>query len=128
MKSRIRDVQQRNEASVAANAERLLNGDHFASLRTRRARVALVVVNSLVIVLMSPAWTLGGSIVGIVTVVAAAVAWWLLKLSVRDVADLPDRFLDERQLTVRNQVYVEACRWFAGVVVVLASAGLLARP
>ena len=126
MKSRIRDSQQRNEAAMAANVDRLLNDDRLATIRTRRARVALVVGNSSVIVFMVPAWTLGGSIVGILTVVAATVTWWLLKLSVRDVADLPDRFLDERQLTVRNQVYVEAYRWFAGVTVVLASAGLLA--
>ena len=126
MRSRIRDAQQRNEAALAANAERLLNDDHFASLRTRRARVGLVIGNSSVIVLMIPAWTIGGSIVGILTVVAAALAWWLLKLSVRDVADLPDRFLDERQRTTRDQVYVEAYRWFAGVTVVLASAGLVA--
>lgn len=126
MKSRIRDARQRNEAALAANAERLLHDDHFAILRTRRARVGLVVASCSTIVLMVPAWTLGGSIVGIVTVMVAAAAWWLLKLSVRDVADLPDRFLDERQLAVRNQVYFEAYRWFAGVTVVLASAGLLA--
>lgn len=44
----------------------------------------------------------------------------------REVADLPDRFLGERQLAFRNQVYVEAYGWFAGVMVVLASAGLIA--
>ncbi len=126
MKSRIRDAQQRSEAALAANAERLLNDDRFGALRTRRARVALVVGISLSIVLMVPAWTLGGSIVGLLTVLAVTVAWWLLKLSVRDVADLPDRFLDERQLTARNQVYVEAYRWYAGVTVILASAGLIA--
>jgi len=47
-------------------------------------------------------------------------------LELRDVLDLPDRFLDERQLAVRNQVYVEAYRWYAGVTVILASAGLVA--
>jgi len=126
VKSHIGEAQQRNEEAVAANAERVLNDVTFAMFRTRRARLALVVGTSLLIVLMAPAWTLGGSIVGILTVVAATVAWWLLKLSVRDVADLPDRFLDERQLAVRNQVYVEAYRWFAGVTVILASAGLVA--
>ena len=84
-----------------------MSDDSFATLRTQRARVALDVWTSLWFVLMVPAWTLCGSLVGILAVVAGAVAWWLLKLSVRDVADLPDRFLDERQLAVRNQVYVE---------------------
>jgi len=60
-----------------------------------------VVVLVAIIALMVPAWTVGGSIPGIVTVVAATIAWWLLRVSVREVADLPDRFLDERQRSVR---------------------------
>jgi len=51
----------------------VLNDDTFAMLRTRRARLALVVGTSLLIVLMAPARTLGGSIVGILTVVAKGV-------------------------------------------------------
>lgn len=126
MKSRVRGAQQRNEQAMEAHVERLMADNSFAVLRTRRARVALVVVASLLIVLMVPAWTLAGSIVGILAAVAAAVAWWLLKLSVRNVADLPDRFLDERQLAARNQVYVEAYRWYAGGTVILASVGIVA--
>jgi hypothetical protein len=126
VKSRVREAQQRNEQAIEANVERLMADNSFAKLRTRGARVALVVVATLLIVVMVPAWTLAGSIVGIFAAVAAAGTWWLLKLSVRDVADLPDRFLDERQLAVRNQVYVEAYRWFAGGTVILASVGIVA--
>ncbi len=126
MKSSIRRARQRNEDAIAANVERLMSDIRFTSLRTRRARVALVVILAALIVAMVPAWALGGSIVGVVAVVAAAITWWLLRLSVREVADLPDRFLDERQRAVRNEVYVEAYRWFSAVMVVLGSAGLVA--
>jgi len=59
-------------------------------------------------------------------VIAAAVVWWMLRMSVRLVADLPEQYLDERQADLRNRSYVESYRWFAGLVVLLCSAGLLA--
>ena len=47
-------------------------------------------------------------------------------MSVRLVADLPEEYLDERQTDLRNGMYVESYRWFAGLVIILASWGLLA--
>jgi hypothetical protein len=49
-----------------------------------------------------------------------------LRRSVRVIADMPDHLLDERQLTLRNAMYVEAYRYLAGLVVIMASAGLIA--
>lgn len=58
-------------------------------------------------------------------VLLTAVAWWMLRLSVREIADLPEEYLDERQSTLRNRSYVEAYRWFGGAVMLLASIGLV---
>jgi hypothetical protein len=71
-------------------------------------------------------WVLFGSIPGILAVLVGIVVWWLLRMSVRLVADLPEEYLDERQSTLRNRLYVDAYRWFGGLVVLLASAGLVA--
>lgn len=111
--------------AVEARARRVLTDTRFARLRTRRARVGLVVGQIAFVVLTPIAWLAGGAIPGIVAVIAALVVLALLRRSVRVVADLPEEYLDERQLALRNEMYVEAYRYLAGIVVVLASAGLI---
>jgi hypothetical protein len=112
--------------AVEARARRALTDTRFARLRTRRARVGLVAAQIGSVVLTPVAWLVGGAIPGIIAVIAAVVVLALLRRSVRVVADLPEEYLDERQLALRNEMYVEAYRYLAGIVVVLASAGLIA--
>ena len=78
------------------------------------------------IVVIPAAWILFGAIPGIVVVLAGVVVWWLLRMSVRLVADLPEEYLDERQADLRNRSYVDAYRWLGAGVVILASAGVVA--
>lgn len=117
---------QKNEELVAERAARLMADTKFQWLRTRPARLTLAATMIALIVIIPITWTTLGSIAGIVAVGLATVVWWMLRISVREVADLPEEFLDERQVTVRNRIYVESYRWFAGLVVIVASAGLLA--
>lgn len=114
------------EQAMQRRVDRQMTDTRFNVLRGRVGRRVLVGLMIVVIVLGPVAWLAGGSLWGIVSVVAAAVLWWALQISVRTVADLPEEFLDERQERVRDRAYVEAYRIFAGVMVVGASAGLVA--
>ena len=44
----------------------------------------------------------------------------------RTIADLPDEYLDERQLAVRNASYVESYRYLGTAVALAATVGLIA--
>jgi len=116
----------RNKQQVAVRVDRIMSDTRFQSLRTSRARLALAVVMIALIVVIPAAWILIGSIAGIVAVLAGAVVWWMLRLSVRLVADLPDEYLDERQTLLRDRTYLESYRWLAALVIILAGAALLA--
>lgn len=126
MTSRWDDAMERNEAAVAERAERVLSDERFPALRTRRGRVALVVAQGATIVLMPVVWLAGGVPAGLALVLLSMVVLTLLRRSVRVVADLPDRVLDERLRRGRDAAYVEAFRYFAGLVVIAASVGLFA--
>lgn len=117
---------EKNEQLIAERAERLMTDTKFQVLRSRSSRLALSVAMIALIVLIPAVWILLGSLAGVIAVIIGAVVWWLLRMSVRLVADLPEEFLDERQSTLRNRAYVESYLWFAAVVIVLASAGILA--
>lgn len=117
---------EKNEQLVAERADRLMNDTTFQALRTARARLALAVAMIALIVIIPATWVWLGAIPGLVAVVAGIVVWWLLRMSVRLIADLPEQYLDERQLDLRNRSYVESYRYFAGLIILLASAGLLA--
>lgn len=117
---------EKNEQAVAARVEAIMADTRFAALRTRPARVALATTMIVLIAAIPLAWVFLGSIPGVIAVIVGAVVWWLLRMSVRLVADLPEAYLDERQATLRNRLYVDAYRWLGGLVILLASAGLLA--
>lgn len=116
---------EKNARVVAERAARIMADTRFQRLRTRRARIALATGMIALVAAIPAAWILLGAIAGIVAVVVGVVVWWLLRMSVRLVADLPEEYLDERQADLRNRSYVEAYRWLGGAVVVLASAGVL---
>jgi hypothetical protein len=126
LKERWQASKERNAAAVEERADRLMADTHYDWLRTRQARVALVVAYAASLVLVAAAYLAVGSIAGILAVLLVIVVWVLLRLSVRTIADLPEDYLDERQAALRNAAYVEAYQWLGGLVGLLASAGLLA--
>jgi hypothetical protein len=119
-------ARERNEAAVAARAERVLHDTRYDALRTRRARIALVALLVALIAATPFVWLTGGAIPGLIAVAVAVGALAFVRVSIRVVADLPADVLDERQRSVRDRAYVEAYRWFAGLMIVGACAGLVA--
>jgi hypothetical protein len=117
---------QAREQAMERRVEQQMTDTRFNGLRGRAGRRALVAAMTVAIVVGPVAWLVGGSVWGIVSVVVSAALWWALQISVRTVADLPEEYLDERQRRVRDRAYVEAYRIFAGLMVIGASAGLVA--
>jgi hypothetical protein len=126
MTSRFSAARERNDEAVEKQAEAILSDTKYSRLRTRPARVALVVTMVAIIVVTPVAWILGGSLVGLGVVLLSFLVWGALRVSVRVIADLPDRVLDERQVALRNAVYLDSYRWFAAFVLLAATVGLIA--
>lgn len=118
-------ARERRELAVEKQAEAMLSDQKYSRLRSRGARIALVVTMAAIIALNPVAWILGGSLIGLGVVLLSFVVWGALRVSVRVIADLPDSVLDERQVAERNAVYLEAYRWFAGLVMLAATVGLI---
>lgn len=116
----------RHEAQVAERAERLLSDERYPALRTRRSRSLLVGAMTAAIAASPPAWLAGGPLWGLAVVIAGFGVLFVLRYSIRVIADLPEHVLDERMRSSRDRAYVEAYRWFAGLAVILASVGLFA--
>lgn len=117
---------ERKEADMERRIERVQLDQRFQWLRTRNARRILVVVSTLLIVGIIPAWAQVGAILGMVVTAAAFAAWWLLGMSTRSIADIAERFLDERQRDVRNRSYLVAYRMYVSIIGALATVGLVA--
>jgi len=117
---------ERNAAAVAAHAEKLMADTAYDRYRTRRARLLLVAGYLALLVLIPVAYLGVGQFAGLVVVMLTAGVWSLLRVSVRTIADLPDDYLDERQLAVRNASYVESYRYLGSAVALSATVGLIA--
>ena len=116
---------ERKEADMERKVERLQRDQRFQWMRSRNARRVLVIVSALLCIGIVPGFAQGGAIVGAAVTIAAALSWWALRISVRTIADLPDRFLDERQRAIRNRAYVNAYRIYAWIIGGIATIGLV---
>ncbi len=117
---------EKRERLVAERTARIMADTRFQRLRTRPARILLASSMGALVLVIPATWIGVGSLAGIAAVGVGLVVYWLLRMSVRLVADLPEEYLDERQSELRNRGYVEAYRWLGSLAVVLASAGVLA--
>lgn len=108
-------------ASVKS-VEKQLNDTSWDGLRTRGAK-SLLLASSNVMILFGTVFLF---IVGddawasyaLIHILLIYVFWFLLRQSVRLVADAPQEALDEMMLEVRNQSYVVAFRWLASVLAI----------
>jgi len=117
---------ERKEADRERKVERVMGDRLFQRTRTRTVRRVLSILTAGLCVAIVPAFAQGGTVLGVVVTLAAAASWWLLRISIRTIADLPDRFLDERQRALRNRSYVVAYLILGWIVAALATIGLVA--
>lgn len=93
-----------------------LNDPRWSPLRTRRFRRPLVIAYVVVLVAVLAVSLLDSQVNEWVTVLGLSgsfvlmVGYLVVRTSVRNLADAPDELLDERQIAVRNEVYLHAYR------------------
>lgn len=101
--------------------------DHrFDRLRNRTNRRRLVIAATALLLVLPVAWLVGGEIPGMLALLATVGVGWMLRTSVRTVADLPEEYLDERQSGARNRAYLQAYTWLGGLVLVPLAIAVLA--
>lgn len=111
--------------ATVKSVEKQLNDTQWDGLRTRGAKIFLLVAanvflfagTTFLFIVGDNGWT-ALSLIHILLVFAF---WFLLRQSVRLVADAPEEALDERLIRIRDRSYVIAYRWLALVAVVLVS-------
>ena len=122
-------MHQRNEKQEAVLEKRVeaLMADTFWNwTRTPSVRRFLVVVATASWLATSGTFWLAETW-GMIPLALSFALYLLLRVSVRSIADLPERFLDERQLKLRNRTYLTAYQLIGGVVSVAALALLLVQ-
>lgn len=113
----------KKSASVAKNIETVMNDTKWDGIRTAKAQKILVFLGVLSLGASPVVFWFEDYIkpgIGILTIIPIFLIWWLLRLSVRLVADAPDEFLDELQVQQRDRTYLHAFRILAGIVSAMA--------
>lgn len=110
-------------SASAKSVEKQLDDTKWDGLRTRGAKQFLLWGSNIVILfgtgfLMSVGDN-GWASYALIHILLIFVFWFLLRKSVRLIADAPDDVLDERMLLQRNESYLVAFRWLAGLAVLL---------
>lgn len=112
-------------ASVKS-VEKQLNDTKWDGLRTRRAKVVLLFASNVAILFGTGLLVAVGdnrwATYSLIHILLIFVFWFLLRQSVRLVADAPEEALDEMMLQLRNRAYVIAFRWLSvlGFVIITA--------
>lgn len=110
-------------AKAASNIDQVMRDTKWDAIRTARAQKLLVALGALALV-ASPITFWFESLlkpgIAILSVLPIFLIWWLLRISVRLVADAPDQYLDEFQIRQRDRTYLHSFRILAGIVSALA--------
>ncbi len=117
---------ERLEADRERRVERVMSDQRLAWTRTQPARRILAVLTAAMCLAIVPAFAWWGTVGGFVVSAAAFAGLGLLRFSTRTLADLPDRFLDERQREIRNRAYFSAYLILGWIVGAIATIGLIA--
>ena len=112
-------------ASVKS-VEKQLNDTQWDGLRTRSAKIFLLVATNVFLVAGTTFLFIvgdnGWSALSLIHILLVFVFWFLLRQSVRLVADAPEEALDERLIRIRDRSYVIAYRWLSSWALGLVTA------
>ncbi len=110
---------------VAKNIDVVMNDTKWDGIRTARAQRLLVVLGVSSLIAAPTLFWFEDYIksgIGILGVIPIFLIWWLLRISVRLVADAPDEYLDEFQVRQRDRTYLHSFRILAALISALAVA------
>lgn len=109
--------------------EKQLSDTQWDGLRTRGAKIFLVVASNVLLVSGTAFLFFVGdniwSALSLIYILLIFTLWFLLRQSVRLVADAPQEALDERLIKIRDRSYVIAYRYLALIALMLATALLV---
>ena len=108
---------------VAKNVDAVMHDTKWDVIRTAKSQRILVALGVLSLVAAPVVFFFEDYIkpgIGILFVIPIFLIWWLLRISVRLVADAPDEYLDEFQVRQRDRTYLHSFRILAALVSVLA--------
>lgn len=109
--------------------EKQLNDTKWDGLRTPSAKRFLMISSNAVILFGTGFLVAVGdnawSAYSLIHILLIFVSWFLLRQSVRLVADAPEEALDERMVRQRDRSYLVAYRWLAAVGVTMVTALML---
>jgi hypothetical protein len=117
---------QNQDDALARRVDAVLRDTRYDALRSPRARrllVGLALVSLASTVLL---FWFGHSLLATPALVVTTAAWLLLRVAVRSIADLPNEFLDERLIQVRDNAYFESYRILGAVAISVPMIALLA--
>ena len=115
--------------SSRASVEKELDDVKWDGLRTRGSKILLLVGSNFVLIVGTIAlflmddtpWTA----YILIQIALIFINWFLLRKSVRLIADAPEEFLDERLVQARNRAYVPAYKLLSGLILTALSALLV---
>jgi hypothetical protein len=114
------------ETATVKSVEKQLNDTQWDGLRTRGAKTFLLISTNVfllagtvfLVVVGDNGWTA----LSLIYILLLFTFWFLLRKSVRLVADAPEEALDERLIQIRDRSYVIAYRWLSMLAILLAIA------
>ncbi len=113
----------KTDAKVAKNIATIMSDTKWDPIRTAKAQKLLVTLAGLSLISSPVLFFLEDSLkpgIGILSIIPIFLTWWLLRISVRLVADTPDKYLDELQIKQRDRTYLHAFRILATIISILA--------
>jgi hypothetical protein len=117
------------QGSSRASVDKELDDVRWDGLRTRGSKIFLLVGSNFVLIVGTVAlflmddtpWTA----YVLIQIALIFINWFMLRKSVRLIADAPEEFLDERLVQVRNRAYVLAYRLLGGLLLTALTALLV---
>jgi hypothetical protein len=114
------------ETASVKSVEKQLNDTQWDGLRTRGSKIFLLIATNVfllagtvfLVVVGDNSWTA----LSLIYILLLFTFWFLLRKSVRLVADAPEEALDERLIQIRDRSYVIAYRWLSMLAILLAIA------
>ena len=106
----------KRDAKVAKSIDTVMQDTNWDGLRTPTAQRILVMLGIFSLILLPVVYWFEDFIFP----APIFLVWWLLRISVRLVADAPDEYLDEFQVRQRDRTYLHSFRILAGIVSALA--------
>jgi hypothetical protein len=103
----------KNEDKTALRVERLMQDTKWDWARTNTS-LRVISFAAIAFAVSTPIAFWFENIAGVACGLILILLFTLLRVALREVADLPDRYLDERQRTVRNAIYLKAYQYLAG--------------